>query len=233
MSCRHAVRFLVVLLTLFAATAIAVPAQTARAKHADGVVVVVDRGDALAAFLLETLVAKPPQRPQRTVLYQVDTKGDVASSLHSFRRVVAETLFDPRGWSLGGSVLYLPVHAGGSVRIWLASPRAVAAAHPTCDARYSCRVGDDVYINDVRWRTGSTTFAGRGLAAYRRYVVNHEVGHLLGLDHRRCRGTGAAALVMQQQTIALDGCEARVWPQSAEHDRARRRVVGRHRDAVR
>lgn len=220
---RHIARFLALLLTLAGAAATAIPPVAAHAAH-DGPVVV-DRGGEVAAFLLDALVSPPAPAPERTVLYEVATKGDVRSSVETFRRVVTQTLLDRRGWSLDGRLLYLPVHSGGDVRIWLASPKAVAAAHPTCESRYSCRVGDDVYINDMRWRVGSTTYAGRGLAAYRQYVINHEFGHWLGLDHRSCPATGAGAWVMQQQTITLDGCDARVWPQPAELDRARRKLA--------
>jgi hypothetical protein len=117
------------------------------------------------------------------------------------------------------------VRRDGQVRIWLAAPAAVDAAHPVCSARYSCRVGDDVYINEARWRDAPEPFAGRSLDAYRHYVINHEFGHWLGLDHRRCRGRGAAAFVMQQQSITLDGCDSRLWPQPQEQDEARRNLI--------
>lgn len=90
------------------------------------------------------------------------------------------------------------------------------------DAINACRVGSDVYINDERWRQGSQSFEDRELPAYQAYVVNHEVGHWVGLDHRECPFSGASAPVMLQQTISLNGCESRVWPLPQEHDAARR-----------
>lgn len=182
-------------------------------------------GDAVAVLVADALGLGARRAPQRTILYEVDAKGDVVSDRVVFRRVVAETLRDPRGWSAGGRVLYVPVHRGGDVRIVLASPTVIDNAHATCSARYSCRVADDVYINDRRWQDGARTYAERPLAEYRRYVINHEFGHWLGLDHGDCRSPGAAALVMQQQTITLDGCESRVWPQAPEKDRAWRNLA--------
>ena len=66
-------------------------------------------------------------------------------------------------------------------------------------------------INAIRWTRGAVSF-GDDLAAYRIYVINHEIGHSLGLGHAACPGPGRKAPVMLQQTIGLDGCTANPWP---------------------
>jgi hypothetical protein len=153
----------------------------------------------------------PAEAAQRGFTYSVTTRGSVQADFATFRAVVDETLDDPRGWSLGGALSYTRVASGGDFQVILASPEQVRRAAPVYDSRYSCTVGDDVLINDERWRDGTSSWP-RSLHEYRHYVVNHEVGHWLDLDHRDCPGEGRPAPVMQQQSISLGGCEATVWP---------------------
>ncbi|MFV0315715.1 MAG: DUF3152 domain-containing protein [Microthrixaceae bacterium] len=126
---------------------------------------------------------------------------------------VDATLADQRSWIGDGSVSFQRVPEGGSIRILVASP-------PTVDSRclplntvgeLSCRSGSSVNINSDRW-AGATDDWTLDLAAYRSYVVNHEVGHILGHNHRSCPGTGQTAPLMMQQTKGLRGCLPNPWP---------------------
>ena len=158
----------------------------------------------------------------REITFSVHTRGDVAGDVAEFRAVVASTLRDPRGWSLGGSLRFRQVDTGADLRVVLAAPREVDRAAPVCSARYSCQVGDEALINDERWRSATRSWT-RSRLDYRHYVLNHEVGHWLGLDHAFCPGRGRPAPVMQQQSISLQGCQATVWPLADElHAVARR-----------
>lgn len=179
------------------------------------------RRDQMATFLARAIGLQSHAEPDREVAYQVGTRGDVQGDPDTFRMIVAETLKNPRGWALDGLVRFLAVDESDELRIWLASPEEVEQAAPVCSAQYSCRVGNDVYINDERWRQSTDTYSDRELRAYRHYVLNHEVGHWIELDHRDCPYNGASAPVMQQQSISLDGCESRVWPLPEERDQAR------------
>ena len=171
------------------------------------------------------LLNEPTQTPRRVFTYSVARLGTVYADLAEFSRHVEWTLADIRGWSLGWDIRFDEVSSGGDFTVYLASPQQVAAAAPVCSTEYSCAVGDRVYINDVRWRQATDTFAHRSLADYRRYVLNHEVGHWLGLGHPSCPGDGQPAPVMQQQSISLEGCRENVWPLQWELDQARANVL--------
>lgn len=163
---------------------------------------------------------------RRVVTYRTGVVGDVSGDPEIFRASVAATLADPRGWALDGDITFEDVDGteqDPQLKVLLASPSAVERAAPVCSAAYSCRVGDTTYINDERWRHATPTYraAGRSLQEYRAYVVNHEVGHFLGLGHRSCPGTGRPAPVMQQQSIRLSGCTTTVWPLEDERSRVR------------
>ena len=55
-------------------------------------------------------------------------------------------------------------------------------------------------------------------------VVNHEVGHLLGMHHPlvQCPVPGRPAAVMSQQSTELRGCLPNPWPLPDEVERAAR-----------
>jgi hypothetical protein len=77
--------------------------------------------------------------------------------------------------------------------------------------RLSCQDGSRAVLNARRWAFGASTYDG-DVAGYRLYLVNHEVGHVLGLGHEQCRRRGARAPVMVQQTKSLQGCRPNAWP---------------------
>lgn len=153
-----------------------------------------------------------------TFTYSIESRGPITSDLDAFAVLADSTLNDTRGWSLQGQISYTRASTGGFALI-LATPEELAAAAPVCSETYSCRVGDDVLINEERWNEGTSTWSD-DLHSYRHYVINHEVGHWLGLGHWECSSPGAAAPVMQQQSISLDGCEANTWPLAAEKEAA-------------
>jgi hypothetical protein len=138
--------------------------------------------------------------------------------MKSFASIAAATLADMRGWSLRHNIGYRRVASGGDFRLILASPGSVAAASSACSSYWSCRVGTQVLVNVDRWRWATPTWT-KSKREYKSYVINHEVGHWLGLGHAGCGGLGQRAPVMMQQSKGTYGCVNNVWP--LDHERAR------------
>ena len=159
---------------------------------------------------------------RRTYSYSLATRGTITADTRYFAIHVAQTLNDPRGWSLGGSIEFRQVSSGGDFTVYLAEAATVPSFGSPCSSMWSCRVGRSVIINQTRWQTATDSWNGSGgsLDSYRHYVVNHETGHWLGFGHAGCPGPGQAAPVMQQQSKGLNGCRHNVWPVPGERSAA-------------
>lgn len=175
---------------------------------------------ALLVLLVATVTTGPPAAAgpadPKVITYTVSTAGRTHADRNEFAAHVAATLAHPEGWSLGGAISFRSVASGADMRILLTEP-AVLGAIPGCSSTWSCRVGPDVYINEDRWMRATPTWT-LGRDAYRRYVVNHEVGHFLGFGHQGCPGAGRDAPVMMQQSKGSAPCRDRVWPLSSERE---------------
>lgn len=165
---------------------------------------------------------QPPAPPAgREVTYRVERLvGDAATA--GFGAEVAAVLSDPRGWVRARyHFIEDPVAA---TRIVLAEgPQVDRLCHPYRTGGYfSCQLGRVVALNADRWRAATPQWTA-GLGAYRQMLVNHEVGHLLGLHHPRpqCPGDGLPAPVMAQQSTELGACLPNPWPLAWEVDLAR------------
>ena len=135
-------------------------------------------------------------------------------------------LNDPRGW-IGAGFTFVADPA--------APYRVVLAEGPEVDqlclplrtfGTVSCQNGPVVALNADRWRNAVDHWT-LGVEVYRGYLVNHEVGHLIGQRHPtpRCPVAGRPAGVMEQQTAGLEGCVGNPWPRHWELEHARARPV--------
>jgi hypothetical protein len=149
----------------------------------------------------------------------VEVEDGIAVDGVPFAQAVETTLGDPRSWGSGGRMSFQRVGAAEAAagqfdfRVSLVSPGNMETYCPGVGTGgyTSCRYGDRAVINLARWATAVPHYEG-DVATYRRYVVNHEVGHALGNGHQDCPGAGQVAPVMQQQTLGLDGCARNAWP---------------------
>jgi hypothetical protein len=134
-----------------------------------------------------------------------------------FADEVNRTLGDRRSWIASGRfrLQRVPNSSSAEFTIYLASPKTSERMCSTGGLRTagytSCRLSRKVIINDARWDDAVRDYRAP-ISTYRRYAINHEVGHQLGHGHEACPGKGRPAPVMMQQTFGLKGCVANAWP---------------------
>jgi hypothetical protein len=145
--------------------------------------------------------------------YRVEIEAELPFDGPEFAAAVHTTLGDPRGWAASGYAFQRVDGADFDFRVILASPALTdqLCAPLLTRGEVSCRNGNAVVLNALRWGTAIEDYAG-DIASYREYMVNHEVGHRLGRGHTQCTGAGEPAPVMMQQTYGLDGCRPNAWP---------------------
>lgn len=155
-------------------------------------------------------VRAPGRGEVLSVRVEVERGTGVAAA--GFADAVMATLNDPRSWGHGDSRTFARTAGPADIRVILASPDTSAALCRPLVTRgtLSCSVGEKAIITTYRWARGTPDFADLGV--YRQYVVNHEVGHVLGKGHEPCPGAAQPAPVMQQQTIKVAPCTPNAWP---------------------
>lgn len=172
-------------------------------------------------FAVQSVTATSSARSGRPVTVSVEVERGLPVDPVIFTSQVAAILFDERGWQGVKGVRFVPLDAAQikagravDIRVTLASPTTTARlCYPlnTAIQQVSCWNRGRSVINLYRWVEGASTYDN--LDRYRTYLINHEVGHGLGLGHVGCPAPRAKAPIMVQQTKSLQGC--RPWPYPA------------------
>lgn len=180
----------------------------------------------ISGFLLSILIDPAVERHSISDPMLICNDDDIRVALRwetglmdeasAFGRRVADTLLDERGWGRAG-IGFCWSDGPPDVVITLASPAKIdELCYPIAThGEVSCAIDGRVAINEMRWRTA--TPAWESIEDYRRYVINHEVGHALGMPHRyNCTKSGRAPLMMQQSRDKKRCDTPGVWPTAHE-----------------
>ncbi|WP_370413596.1 DUF3152 domain-containing protein [Streptomyces fradiae] len=150
--------------------------------------------------------------------YRVQVEDGVDVSAREAATEIERILAHPRGWAAHGRGRFQLVSAGENADfvIRIATPdtadRLCAANGMNTHGELNCETSTGVVVNLKRWLLGSPTFAGPP-HEYRHLIINHEVGHEIGLRrHMGCPGPGKPAPVMMQQIKGLHGCHSNAYP---------------------
>ena len=149
--------------------------------------------------------------------YKVSVDYNVNRSLDHFRTTVNTILNDVRTWSC----IFVENNENYDFEIILTTPKKIQQICPHISERrgrsrkltnLSCadRNTDKIYINYNRWIRGSKA-SKLNIRDYRIYLINHEVGHILGLDHAEPI-KGRLTPVMNQSTLGIGEGLPNMWP---------------------
>ena len=167
----------------------------------------------LSGRLLVVGGSRPAPAEGKVWRVQIAVEKGLPVDRRVFAEAVLATLNDPRGWNgADGSTFAWTDSDDYDARVVLASPGTTDQLCLPLDTigELSCGIEETAVLNFKRWATGSK--AWENIGAYRKYLVNHEVGHVIGYHHDLCAGEGEHATVMVQQTTTTSGCIPEAWP---------------------
>ena len=151
---------------------------------------------------------------ENTLNISLKVESSVKINIDCVSDMILKILNDPRGWStIANKKFQFTSFERSDFEIIFATPNTVdeLCAPLATNGIYSCRRENKVVLNYFRWLAGAKDF-GTDLATYRLYLVNHEVGHMLGWGHTTCPAEGALAPLMMQQSKSTNGCRPYGWP---------------------
>ncbi|MER5960995.1 DUF3152 domain-containing protein [Streptomyces sp. NPDC002057] len=148
--------------------------------------------------------------------YRVEVEKGIPLSAPATAAEIQRILAHPRGWAAHGRGRFQLVSENADFVIRIATPDTAdalcLAQGMDTGGELNCETTDGVVVNLKRWMLGSPTFAGEA-AEYRHLIINHEVGHEIGIrEHMGCPGPGRPAPAMMQQIKGLDGCRSNAFP---------------------
>lgn len=133
-------------------------------------------------------------------------------------KVIHQILNDSRSWAKEGYTV-AEVPSGAQLHIFILPNNMVAdkCHRDGLNQDGGCVEGRNIYLSAQRWAQGDESFIKRGgtIEEYRIYLLNRQVGMVLGKGVSECTEAGRIAPVMQPQTESLSPCKANGWPYPA------------------
>lgn len=154
----------------------------------------------------------------KTIYYSIH-RGDLTDEgmFGDAVQKIVDVLNDPNGWAKYG---YKFIHINddyvvpGLLNMYFKTNANMIKSFGYRIARLSCYVPAEhaIYFNIENWNGGSASTLS--VDRYRTYVVNHEVGHALGLDHAKCPQESCA--INPSHPNASSGCKGSVMQQMSK-----------------
>jgi hypothetical protein len=157
---------------------------------------------------------------KKTLTYKIIVNKDTRVSESFFTKNVDNILTDPRTWKNYKFKRITDPKVKPYFLIILCRPEVIKKTcgfHGLSCTNMKTKV---VWINSNRYKRGAQK-SGYNLTDYRIYLINHEVGHVLGKHHTKCsdkpKGGSDKVPVMNQATKGIGKCKPNVWPLEYEN----------------
>lgn len=158
----------------------------------------------------------------RIVEYRVLDHGLTIEEHKALRAFIQAVHNDPRSWRSYGvyfkDVTDTKKFDKNQVRVYFYTNDEINDKFPSLDKLSVYSMGDhSIYFNKYRWVNGGVDpFPGDlNLKRYRTYVVNHEFGHSIRLDHPKTppkSGKGSVMSQMSRGRAHIAPCVLNEWP---------------------
>ncbi|WP_169746869.1 DUF3152 domain-containing protein [Demequina gelatinilytica] len=162
---------------------------------------------------------------------RIDVEDGITVDEPAFVDFVMSTLNDARGWGSAGRMQFVLTDGAADVRVVLASPYTIAvrcpdphaaataavvggeatpSPEPTAgDVSTACATDGIVPVSIYDWTAGLSRFGEKRTVA-REFLLNHGVGHVLGVEDATCE-SGRAEVMVDQASMGK-GCKVNAWP---------------------
>lgn len=162
--------------------------------------------------------------------YRIESEGDLSpKEVADARQLIKKVLTHPKGWKKY-DVRFVDMTDSNDqdpeiIRVHFWSNDRMKTAYPSLDGLSAYDMGvNAIYFNIDNWNKGGVDPfpSDDPILSYRTYVINHEFGHSIGLDH--CRPKNRAGLpgsIMMQMTKGLKHiapCTLNEWPLDPVND---------------
>lgn len=157
----------------------------------------------------------------KILLYKIYKEKDLEINLENFIIFVDSVLSDKRGWK-GYKFINQQLldknseHKKNKIdfKIIISKPKTIVNKCQLYGLSCTNMKKKIIYINYNRYKTGAKK-SQLSLKDYRIYLINHEVGHILGKGHVKCpcnNSCNQLVPVMNQATRGIGLCKPNPWP---------------------
>lgn len=151
--------------------------------------------------------------------YKVSIESNIKRNLKNFKKDIDNILSHKKSWKVN----FIQDDTNFDFEIILASANNVAKYCNFEGLSCADTWNNIVYINNYRWTKGAKP-SQLSLKDYRIYLINHEVGHILGFGHAKPIKNKKAP-VMNQHTLGLKGGLPYQWPLPSEQLKLKKLLI--------